>query len=173
MNHSLPTFAVKHVYRNWGIERKVKGRVCHLPFQWSVGKENHITGCYFCMINLKGINLKNKYHVQYSDVSSAMRPIHHGLGLPVPEPDGNMEYSSDSRHSDITVVIGDDAQNPEEDDQPLPLIQAELNDHETWKFPKSLLSFWVDVLKRNITRNNVLLVWKPCKRIKTVFPRPW
>ena len=39
-----------------------------------------------------------------------------------------MEYSSDSEYSDITVVTGDDAYKPEEDNQPVPLTLAELND---------------------------------------------
>ena len=41
---------------------------------------------------------------------------------------GNTEHSSDSEHSDTTVVAGNDAYNPEEDHQPVPLTQAELND---------------------------------------------
>ena len=61
-------------------------------------------GYYFCMINLKGINCKNKPHVQYPNVTAAIRSISHGSDLPVPEPDANMEYSSDSEHSDMTVV---------------------------------------------------------------------
>ena len=47
--------------------------------------------------------------------------------LPVPEMDGNMEYSSASKRSDITVVAEDDAYKPEEDDQPVILAQTELN----------------------------------------------
>ena len=43
------------------------------------------------------------------------------------EPDGNMEYSSNSEHNDIPVVAGNGAYKPEEDDQPVPLTQAELN----------------------------------------------
>ena len=38
-----------------------------------------------------------------------------------------MEYSPHSEHSDMTVLTGDDAYKSEEDDQPVPLIQAELN----------------------------------------------
>ena len=107
----------------------VKRSVCHLLFQWSVGAgKDLITDCYFCMINLKGINHKNKYSVQYPDVPSDIRLIPHGPDLPVPEPDGNIEYSSDSEYSDMTVLAGDDAYKPEEDDQPVPLIQVELND---------------------------------------------
>ena len=39
-----------------------------------------------------------------------------------------MEYSSDSEHSDMTVITRDNAYKPEEDDQPVLLIQIELND---------------------------------------------
>ena len=42
----------------------------------------------------------------------------HVTDLPVSESDGNMEYSSDFEHSDMTVVARDDACKPEEDDQP-------------------------------------------------------
>ena len=90
--------------------------------------EDHITDCYFFMTNLKGINHKNQHNVQYSDFPSATRPILQIRDLPVLEPAGNMEYSSDSERSDITVVSGGDAYKLEEDDQPLPLIQAEPND---------------------------------------------
>ena len=78
------------------------------------------------MINLKGIN-HNKHHVQYPDVPSAIRPILHSPDLPVPEPDGNMENSSDSEHWDMIVVAKNDAYKPEEDEQPVTLTQAELN----------------------------------------------
>ena len=39
-----------------------------------------------------------------------------------------MEYSSDSEHTDMTVVARDDAFKPEEDGQAVPLRQAEPND---------------------------------------------
>ena len=98
-----------------------------IPIVCREGKD-HITDCYFCMINLKGINCKNKHHVQFSNIPSAIRPIPHGPNLPVSEPDGNMEYSSDSKHSDIIVVARNDVYIPEEYYQPVPLTQAELND---------------------------------------------
>ena len=66
------------------------------------------------MINLKGINRKNKHHVQYPNVPSAITPIPNGPDLPVPEPDGNIDYSPDSKHSEMTVVAGDDTYKPEE-----------------------------------------------------------
>ena len=66
------------------------------------------------------------------DVPSVIRPIPHCPNLPVPEPDGNMEYSSDSKHDDMTVVAGDDAYKPEDDGQ-------------------SLLNYLIHVSKRNIS----------------------
>ena len=38
-----------------------------------------------------------------------------------------MEYSSDSKYSDMIVLAGGSKSKPEEDDQPVPLIQAEVN----------------------------------------------
>ena len=89
--------------------------------------KDYITDCYFCII-LKGINCKNKHYVQYPNVSSAIRSIPHGPDLLVPEPDGNMEYSTNFKHSDMTVVDEDDVYKPEEDDRPETLTQAVLKD---------------------------------------------
>ena len=89
-----------------------------IPMVWRVGKEN-IMDFYFCIINFKGINCKNKHHVHYPDVPSVIIPIPLGPDLPIPEPDSNIEHCSDSKHSDMTVVTGDGAYKPEEDDQPI------------------------------------------------------
>ena len=74
------------------------------------------------------MNRKNKPHVQYPDVPSDVRPILHCSDLLVPKPDGNMEYSSDSEHSDMIVIAGNDASKPKEDSQPVPLTQTEIGD---------------------------------------------
>ena len=55
------------------------------------------------------------------------RPILHGPNIPVPKPDGNMEYSSNSEHSNMSVVAGNKTYKSEENDQLVPLTQAELN----------------------------------------------
>ena len=61
ISHSLPKFTVKHVCRTWDIGRIEKRRVCLLLFPWSGEKEK--IKVWTAMINLKGINCKNKHYV--------------------------------------------------------------------------------------------------------------
>ena len=98
-----------------------------VPMVWREGKD-HVTDCYFYMTNLKVINHKNKHHVQYPDVSSAIKPVSHDPDLPIPQPNVTMESSFDSESSDMTDTAECGAYRPEEDDQPVPLAQVELND---------------------------------------------
>ena len=72
-----------------------------VPVVQRKGKD-HGTSCYFCMTSLKGINRKDKHHVQYPDVPSAIKPIPHRADVPIPEPDYTKESSSDSEFTDMT-----------------------------------------------------------------------
>ena len=54
------------------------------------------------MINLKGINRKNKHHVQYPDVRYAIKLVPHDPDFTVPAPNVTMAFSSDSESSDMT-----------------------------------------------------------------------
>ena len=88
----------------------------------------------------------------------------HGLDLLVSEPDDNLEYSSDSERSDMTVVAGDDAYKPEEDDQSVPLTLAELNDlTKDLNLSKELAQLLGLCFKEKYvgTRNKVLLLSRP------------
>ncbi|KAK3869726.1 hypothetical protein Pcinc_024954 [Petrolisthes cinctipes] len=80
------------------------------------------------MINLQDINRKNKHHVQYPEVPSAIKPVLHGPEVPIPEPDIIRESSSNPESSDSANSDESGAYKPVDDDQPMPLIQAELND---------------------------------------------
>ena len=77
---------------------------------------------------ISGVNRKNKQHVKYPDVPSAIKPVPHGPGIPVPEPPGaisEMECSSstESEESD------QDTWNAEQSTlEPKPLTQFQLND---------------------------------------------
>jgi hypothetical protein len=81
------------------------------------------------MVNIKGINHKNKHHVKYPDVPSAIKPVPHGPGIPIPTPPQNCrDLLSDS---DDEIEDGDKSGNYQptiETRQPKFLTQAELND---------------------------------------------
>ena len=46
--------------------------------------KNHVDDCYFCLVNVKGFNKKNKQHLQYPNIHFAIRPIPHSDKVPVP-----------------------------------------------------------------------------------------
>ena len=48
-------------------------------------QKNNSNDCYFCSIDVSGYNFKNKKVIFYSNLTSADRPVKHGLGLPVTE----------------------------------------------------------------------------------------
>ena len=98
-----------------------------VPMVWREGKDN-VTDCYFCITNLQGINRKNKHCVQYPDVPSAIRPVPHGPDLPVPEPDVAMGSSSESKSDNTADRAQSEEYMPEENDRPVPLTQADLNE---------------------------------------------
>ena len=112
------------ILRDWR-NKKRKSMPFGAPMVWREEKD-HVTDCYFCMTNLEGINRNNKHHVQYPDDPSAIKSVPHGPGIPVPEPNVTIESSSDSESSDMTDTGDCGAYRPEEDDQPVPLTQAEL-----------------------------------------------
>ena len=88
----LPTFAVKHVWRTWGIGGMVKERVCYCH---SNGLEEKKRSHYRRLfVHDKSKKNKSQRQAPCPDVPSAIRPISHGSNFPVFEPDGNMEYSS-------------------------------------------------------------------------------
>ena len=47
--------------RDWRNKNR-KSMPFSVPMVWREGKD-HVTDCYFCITNLKGINRKNKHHV--------------------------------------------------------------------------------------------------------------
>ena len=111
--------------RDWR-NKKRKSIPFGVPMVWREGKD-HVTNSYFCMTNLKGINSKKKHHVQCPDGPSVIKPVPHDPDLPVSEPNVTTKLSSDSDSSDMTDTAECSAYRPEEDDQPVPLTQAKIN----------------------------------------------
>ena len=112
--------------------------------------------------------LQEKVPCEIPPCSSVLRSIAHGADLLVPESNGNMEYSSDSEHSDMTIEAWDDAYKPEEDDQLVPLTQAELKDlTRDLNLSKESVRLLSSRLKEKhlfASRNNVLVVLRPRER---------
>ena len=80
------------------------------------------------MTNLQGINRKNKHCVQYPDIPSAIRPVPHVPSLAVPKPDVAINSSSESESDNIYDRTEGVEYWSEENDLPVPLTQADLND---------------------------------------------
>jgi hypothetical protein len=72
------------------------------------------------------VTKKKKPHVIYADVPSAMKPLPHGPEIPIPKPpDFILSSSSSSTDDSDTVASTTSFMN---ENQPMPLTQAELND---------------------------------------------
>ena len=61
---------------------------------------NHVLDCYFCAIDVTGINRKNRNVFKYSDFESARRPVAHSDKCPVPV----YAMLSDDRDNDSTAA---------------------------------------------------------------------
>ena len=87
---------------------------------------NHVSDCYFCAIDVTGINRKNRKILKYPDLESARRPVAHSDECPVPI------YEILSEDSDHDSTASQESQEDEEadfsDDTPHPFSQNELND---------------------------------------------
>ena len=60
-----------------------KGLPFGVPMVWRELKE-HLTDCYICWANTKGIGKKNRQNFSYPTISSAIRPVLHSDEFPPP-----------------------------------------------------------------------------------------
>ncbi len=102
-----------------------------IPMIWRE-QQDHLSDCYFCAFSIKGISDKNRKHLQYPSMPSAIRPVPHSLELPVPAPPTSRPSSSldTSYSSDNSSDTGDVAYAPINDTSFAPHIitTGELND---------------------------------------------
>lgn len=70
-----------------------------VPMQWKEQK-NHFDECYFCCVNLRGVNVKKMI---YPDLESARRPLPHSEEVPVPT------YCSTSESSQENNKVSSDS----------------------------------------------------------------
>jgi hypothetical protein len=107
-----------------------------IPMVWRE-QRNHISDCYFCMVPplRQGFSKKKKWTLRYPNIPSAMRPVSHGEGLPVPEPPEIVTLESEREEDDEICDISEpSASNDHEFAQnvmsaePHRITQNELND---------------------------------------------
>jgi hypothetical protein len=72
-----------------------------VPMIWRE-PSNHINDCYFCMVPpvSKGLTKKKKKTINYPSIPSAIRPVPHHDGLPVPRPHAVIPPASDDEHNE-------------------------------------------------------------------------
>ena len=78
-----------------------KDVVCRLECTWFGGCLATTVLTYFCMVPpiQNGMSVKKKSTLVYPNIPSAIRPVPHGGGLPVPEPQDNFAMYSDDEGS--------------------------------------------------------------------------
>ena len=71
--------------------------------------KNHFNDCYFCAVNTKGINRKNRKSLVYSNLESAIRPVPHCNEIPVPVFKGLPELKLPGSEEDQASVLSTDS----------------------------------------------------------------
>lgn len=102
-----------------------------IPMVWREQK-NHFDDCYFCMVNVNGINRNNRGKWTYPDLESARRPIPHSDELSIPVFHELPELSEDEfTLSDTPCEVYDEGNDSDYDGKPTSpqrFTQSELND---------------------------------------------
>ena len=130
--------------------KKRKSMSFGVPVVWREGKD-HITDCYVCMTNLKGINRKSKHHVQYSDVPTTIKPVPMGqIFLFVSQ---NSPWNLVLTLNLVTWLIKQSLMHTGQKRTTNRCLWPKSNSltwHKTWTFPRSLPSCQVLFFKRNV-----------------------
>jgi len=78
-----------------------------VPMLWKE-PNNHQHDCYFCLTNVFGFSTKNKHKIVYPDCQSAIKPVPHGEGLPVPtSPNKKVETDEEIDENEIKTNSDD------------------------------------------------------------------
>lgn len=93
---------------------------------------NHQTDCYFCLNNVRGMNMKNRHLVQYVNAQSITKPQMHSDTLPIPTPPNQ---NSSLQSPELASVSSSGPSNPSSGEmyacnthEPKLFNQADLND---------------------------------------------
>jgi len=120
--------------RQW-LNRKRKSMPFAVPMIWREPTD-HISNCYFCMVPPvgKGVSKKKKWTVHYPNIPSAIRPVPHGEGLPVPDAPESFSLESDEEEEENETSSPEPSMShdpyflPSSSSEPHLITQGELND---------------------------------------------
>ena len=99
--------------------------------------KEHLTNCYFCLVNTKGIGKKNRLNISYPSIPSAIRPVLHSDEFPPPVFNGfvsseDEETESEEEHIEMaykqTDTESEDLSTESKKAVPQQINQLELND---------------------------------------------
>ena len=98
-----------------------------IPMIWREPR-NHVDDCYCCLTKVKGFSAKNRKHVAYPNLDSAIRPVLHSdaLAIPQPPPDGKLEFSDNDCNNNTDDTDDDELYTTDETLQTF--SHADLND---------------------------------------------
>ena len=88
----------EEMLRNW-TKGKRKGLPFGVPMLWREPKE-HLTDCYFCLVNTKSIGKKNRQNFSYPSIPLAIRPVLHSDEFPLPLFNGFLSSESEETGSE-------------------------------------------------------------------------
>jgi len=153
-----------------------------IPMVWRE-PQDHCNGCYFCAVKTKGISRKNRNSLTYPNLDFAIRRVPHSEELPVPVFEGlpQLESSLSSEEEDVSI----DSDNTLLAYSDFPNLFYPRNSfpkeslttwQEIWIFLRSLLSCWLQGLKKKSfkTEYSHHLLPETSWRILAIFhPRKW
>ena len=121
-------------FRQW-LNRKRKCMPFAVPMTWRE-PTYHIINCYFCKMPPvgKGLSKKKKLTVQYLNIPSAILPVPHGEGLPVPDAPEPFSLESDEEDEEDETSGPEPSMShdpdcvPSSSPEPHIITQCELND---------------------------------------------
>lgn len=123
--HMICKTCIEHL-RQWtkGTRSSLKFGI---PMVWRE-PSNHATDCYFCAIDVTGIDKKNRSCLKSPDLESARRPMPHCDEIPVPVFHDLPDMSDEEFSSSSSVEEDEGEEFVPDDDAPHPFSQHELND---------------------------------------------
>lgn len=101
-----------------------------IPMIWREQK-NHTTDCYFCSIDVKGFNSKNKRNISYPNLDSVIRPVPHSSEISIPQPPFSLDQYPSELEDEATLPPPGESNSDlsfDKDGGPQLFSQGELND---------------------------------------------